>query len=46
MKKKMMYDSPEVEVIELKLDFNVMQSASPVSGGPGSDDEIDDQGDF
>ena len=46
MKKKLFYEAPDAELIELKLDANVMQANSPNMGGPGPDDEVDDQGDF
>lgn len=42
MNKKMFYEAPDAELIELKLEEKVIMA----SGGPGPDDEIDDQGDF
>ncbi len=46
MNKKMFYEAPYAELIELNLDSNQMQNNSPVNGGPGPNDEVDDQGDF
>ena len=46
MNKKMFYEAPDAELIELNLDSNQMQNNSPVNGGPGPNDEVDDQGDF
>jgi len=46
MKKKLMYEVPDAELIELKLENNQMQNASPVPGAAGSDDDIVDQGDY
>ena len=39
MKKKLMYEVPDVELIELKLDSIVMQSYIP--GDAGSDEIVD-----
>ena len=43
MKKKLMYEVPDVEQIELKLDSIVMQSYTP---GDSGSDPIEDGGDM
>ena len=43
MKKKLSYEVPDAELIELRLDEMVL-AGSP--GGAGGDDEIVDGGDF
>ena len=44
MNKKMFYEAPDAELIELKLENNQMDAGSP--GGAGGDDEIVDGGDL
>ena len=43
MKKKLLYEVPDVELIELKLDSALMQGG-PSAGEAGPDNEYDDQG--
>ncbi len=44
--KKHTYEQPLAEIFELNLQENVLQGTSPVPGGAGSDDEVDNQGEF
>ena len=46
MKKKLMYEVPDAELIELKLEGYLMQSGSPVPGAAGGDDDIVDKGEY
>ena len=45
MKKKLFYEAPDSELIELKLDATVMQASPGVEGGAGGDDPIVDDDD-
>ncbi|MBP5487516.1 MAG: hypothetical protein J6Y06_07815 [Bacteroidales bacterium] len=45
MKKKLMYEVPDAELIELKLDSALMQG-SPTPGEAGPTNGYDDQGCF
>ena len=45
MKKKLMYEVPDVELIELRLEETVL-TGSPTEGGPGPDDDTIDEGDL
>ena len=46
MNKKMFYEAPDAELIELKLENNQMQSGSLVPGAAGGDDDIVDKGEY
>lgn len=47
MKKKLMYEVPDAELIELKLDSNQMQGGSPVYGNNGeAGSELEDGGTY
>ena len=46
MKKKLFYEAPDAELIELKLDANVMQTGSPTGESFGDQSGSGDESDW